>query len=216
MLGHSRRDSSSLSRNRGRLALLTIVGVVVLLLLYLVVVGLVSGAREARYRAEVRGGKVQLEGVRVTWDVERGGMVATLYLLNTSDDEIEGDLIVEFKPHPDRLDERYLETVVGHQLRRGSRESLVTRLEGSPRLSAKERALLAYLRRGERTDNPGFESVTHERGERPDALAFRKRTSRLVLPPQELSRVTVAQDLPEGRMGELVDRDSTRIVDIEF
>lgn len=205
-----------MTRNRGWLALLITAGVVVLLLAYLVVVGLLVGAREARDRAAVRGGKVQLEGVRVSWDVERGGMVATLYLLNTSEDEIQGDLMVEFKPHPDRLDEGYLEAVVGQRLRRWSREGLVASLEGSPRLSQKDRALLAYLRRADRTDNPGYESVVYERGERPDALGFRKRTSRLVLPPQELTRVTVSQDLPEGRMGELVDRGNTRIVDIEF
>lgn len=216
MLGHNRRDSSRSSRNRGRLALLTTAGAVVLLVLYLVIVGLVGGAREARDRAAVRGGKVQLEGVRVSWDVERGGLVATLYLLNTSDDEIQGDLMVEFRPHPDRLDEGYLEALVDQQLRRGSQEGLVANLEGSPRLSPKDRSLLAYLRRGDRTDNPGYESVIYERGERPEPLAFRKRTSRVVLPPQELSRVTVSQDLPEGRMGELVDRENTRIVDLEF
>jgi hypothetical protein len=187
-----------------------------LLLLYVAVVSLVAGAREARDRAAVRAGKVELEGVRVSWDIERGGMVATLYLLNTSDDEIQGDLVVEFRPHPDRLDEAYLEATVDQQLRRGTREGLLANLEASPRLSPKERALLAYLRRGERTDNPDYESVIYERGERPEPLAFRKRTSRVVLPPQELSRVTVSQDLPEGRMGELVDRESTRIVDIEF
>lgn len=216
MLGHNRRDSSRSSRNRGRLALLATAGAVALLVLYLVIVGLVSGARESRDRAAVRGGSVQLEGVRVSWDVERGGLVATLYLLNTSDDEVQGDLMVEFKPHPDRLDKGYLEAVVNQQLRRGSRESLVTNLEGSPQLSPKDRALLAYLRRGDRTDNPGYESVIYERGGRPEPLAFRKRTSRVVLPPQELTRVTVSQDLPEGRMGELVDRESTRIVDLEF
>jgi hypothetical protein len=212
---HHRRWRSRTPGEKTKLLLRFTAVAVGILAVFLVLSGWLRGMRDSAMRQAVKAGQVSLEGVNVSFDPAQDTMTATLYLINTGERAIEGQLVVEFTPDPDRLAEAYLEAWVAKRSNGRDPDRLASELEGRPRLQAKERALLAYLKRGGRTDSPSFETIPYDVGARPNPLVFRKKTALVRLLPRELTRVLVTQNIPEARMGEEVTTANTRIVDLE-
>jgi hypothetical protein len=170
---------------------------------------------ESAIREAVARGDLVIVGIDLSWNLQRDSVTADVHLLNTGDEVIEGELVFEIDPRTDQLSRTYIAEVLAAS-GPADRQQLRRSLEGSPKLKAKDRALLAYLERGETTDNPDFETIPFEAGERPDDLSFRKTTPAVKIAPDQLAKVVVTQELPRSRMGEHLPMEAIHLIGIKI